>query len=404
MLTNNGETDFIVTGDITSSIGGSYVVNSVSLVTISLPNPAPTGATVEVIGLGTGGWKVTTVGSILPASSFVQSSQFNESAVFQCLDGANNIWSISHSSGHIISGGSRGVLMGGSASGLFSGIEYITISTTANATNFGYLATVKEQSCGGSSHTRGICAGGATTDGVTISVIEHITIATTGNSNNFGYISSAVKKTMGGGSNAVRFVFGGGYSGVTAVSSLDYITIATTGNSSSFGYLYAGVKVNIGTTCSSSTKAIFMGGGTSGSVAVNIVDYVLFSSAGGSVDFGDLTANKMFMGACSNSIRGLCGGGFTGSAVVSSIDYITLANNGNASNFGNLSAMRYYLNAVSSSTRGVFYGGNNNVTGSCNILEYVTIAILSNTSDFGDTYKSSVQSGAGISNDHGGLQ
>ena len=73
--------------------------------------------------------------------------------------------------------GSRGVFGGGST----NVIDYITIQTTGDATDFGDLTVDRYGLAACSDGTRGVFGGGVTTN-----VIDYITIATTGNATDFG--------------------------------------------------------------------------------------------------------------------------------------------------------------------------------------------------------------------------
>ena len=77
------------------------------------------------------------------------------------------------------------------------------------------------------------------------------------------------------------------------------------------------------------SRGVF-GGGNGRS---NVMDYITIASTGNATDFGDLSAAKDLLGACSSGSRGLFGGGSTGSTI-NVIDYITVANTGNATDFG----------------------------------------------------------------------
>ena len=86
-----------------------------------------------------------------------------------------------------------------------------------------------------SSSTRGIFAGGYT--GSNVNTIEYVTIASTGNATDFGDLLGTRRQTAGTSSN-VRVVFGGGTgSRGTWEEEIDYVTIASTGNASDFGDL-----------------------------------------------------------------------------------------------------------------------------------------------------------------------
>ncbi len=92
------------------------------------------------------------------------------------------------STGSNVSGGvcnaTRGILAGGYSSQAHNIIQFITMATLGDATDFGDLLTGANNMRGASSKTRGILAGGYTTGNS--NVIESLQIATTGNSVDFG--------------------------------------------------------------------------------------------------------------------------------------------------------------------------------------------------------------------------
>ena len=86
-------------------------------------------------------------------------------------------------------------------------IDFITISSTGNALDFGNLITARRYSGSTSSSTRGLVAGGA--DPGKLNSIEYITIPSKGNALDFGDLSNSIDQTEGN-SNGVRGIFGGG--------------------------------------------------------------------------------------------------------------------------------------------------------------------------------------------------
>ena len=118
-------------------------------------------------------------------------------------------------------------------------IDYVTTATTGNATDFGDLSTASARIAVGvcSSSTRGLFAAvGGTYSNANSNVIEYITIATAGNSTDFGdlTISTAGDSNSSTSSN-VRGLFAGGGDGATNV--ISYVTIASIGNATDFGDL-----------------------------------------------------------------------------------------------------------------------------------------------------------------------
>ena len=66
-------------------------------------------------------------------------------------------------------------------------------------------------------------------------VMDYVTIATPGNATDFGNLTVA-RNALGATTDGARGVFGGGYSNAR-IDVLDYITIASTGNATDFGNL-----------------------------------------------------------------------------------------------------------------------------------------------------------------------
>ena len=92
-------------------------------------------------------------------------------------------------------------------------MEYVTISSTGNATDFGNLTQARLQlaATSNSVNNRGVVAGG-TKDGTIYNIIDYFTINTTGNATDFGDLTLARKEMPSALSNGTgeRGVFGCG--------------------------------------------------------------------------------------------------------------------------------------------------------------------------------------------------
>ena len=131
--------------------------------------------------------------------------------------------------------GDRGVWGGGYS--LTNTLDYITITTPGNATDFGNLNFPRYNAGSLSSGSRGCWASGVGESDTILNNIEYITIANTGNASNFGELLGAEGRSANAGvSNGTRGCFGGGYKD-TYKNIIDYITIANTGNATDFGDL-----------------------------------------------------------------------------------------------------------------------------------------------------------------------
>jgi len=128
-------------------------------------------------------------------------------------------------------------------------IDFITIVTTGNATDFGDLTVARGEIGSLSSSTRAVWGGGRTNtpaNGIALNTIDYVTIASTGNALDFGDMISAVRGNGGisGFSNNVRGGFGGGFVTPVSVNVIQYLTIATTGNTLDFGDLSSASQGN----------------------------------------------------------------------------------------------------------------------------------------------------------------
>jgi hypothetical protein len=123
-------------------------------------------------------------------------------------------------------------------------IEFITISSTGNAIRFGDLTQEAYGNSGCSNSTRGLFGGLTSLNpgNVIHNIIEYVTIASTGNSTDFGDLTIA-RYSLSASSSQTRAVWcgGGALPAVTNVNTIDFVTIATTGNAIDFGdHLFTG--------------------------------------------------------------------------------------------------------------------------------------------------------------------
>ena len=132
----------------------------------------------------------------------------------------------------------RGVFAGGISSGpevLLNVIGYITMTTFGNATDFGDLTQARRNLAGFSSSTRGVFGGGFTPSPSTTqyNTIDYITIASTGNATDFGDLTQA-RSDFGAASTKVRGTFICGRT-PSVQNTIDYVTIASASNATDFG-------------------------------------------------------------------------------------------------------------------------------------------------------------------------
>ena len=223
-------------------------------------------------------------------------------------------------------------------------IEFTIISSSGGGIDFGNLTATKAYFSGMSNDIRGFFVGGATTpEYVKTSKIEFVTMATTGNGTNFGNLSETTMNTCPV-ANKTRGVVALGQAGPAPQQSrrIQFIELSTGGDAQDFGEVTTLNKAG-GGAVGSSTRACFMGGvGTTGDAThvSNVIDFVTISTLGNAQDFGDMTVAVDNFATASSSIRGLHAGGRTGTpaaeALQNVIGFITIASTGNASDFGDL--------------------------------------------------------------------
>ena len=278
-------------------------------------------------------------------------------------------------------------------------VDFVEFSSLGNATDFGDLSTNRYGAgCTGSS-TRTLAAGGrnALGNGNEQASIDYFSIASAGNASDFGDLTND-RYFMAATASSTRAVFIGGEESGTPQNTMDYVTIANTGNATDFGDV--SVRSSQGSGCGSSTRGLHGGGKNLSNTTVDVVEYITIANTGNSTDFGDLSSARRYVGACSNSTRALfAGGDQTVGGDTDTIDYFTIASTGNSTDFGNLVANRNGLAGAASSTVGCFFGG---VSAYSNVMQKVTIGSTGNASDFGDLTFARGYLGA-ASNAHGGL-
>ena len=130
--------------------------------------------------------------------------------------------------------GSSGIVMpsgdtayrGGRGRGVFGGgygaaspwpdintIDYVTIATLGDATDFGDLTVKRSGKPGGSSATRGVFISGRFPSGnpAAANVMDYVEIQSTGNAMDFGDLHTTDNPNQKAASNQIRSVFAGGY-------------------------------------------------------------------------------------------------------------------------------------------------------------------------------------------------
>ena len=222
-------------------------------------------------------------------------------------------------------------------------MEFVTIATQSNATDFGDSTRACRYNTGFGSQTRGINANGNTPGAEEI--IDFITIATTGDATDFGDLQQIDKTLAGSTSNSTRGLINGCEPGTNIT---EFVTIATTGNAQDFGDSTVAQEGRKG--AASSTRAIFASGYSHPTFqTVNTIDFFTIATTGNATDFGDMTYTSGASGGTSNSVRAVIMGGYTTPGnTTDTIDIVTIATTGDAVEFGDLHESQSTTDAATS--------------------------------------------------------
>lgn len=281
--------------------------------------------------------------------------------------------------------GDRGVFAGG-VGGAGDVIDYITISSTGDATDFGNLTAGRNSTAGCSNSTsdRGVFCGGNSSN-----VMDYITISTPSNAADFGDLPSRLNApaVTSNGPND-RGIISGGFDDEEAGNDryrkeIHYITISSAGNSTDFGNLSEERYYLTALSNDLYNRGVIAGGSNWDAGRTKVIEYVNISSLGNATFFGNLTLYGGASGGCSNGTSGRgCFMG-AGTAPKNTIDYITISTTGDSTDFGDLiTGNDVYISATSN-------GVNDRAVGALgysvtDIIQYITISSTGNATDFGD--------------------
>ena len=209
------------------------------------------------------------------------------------------------------SGRGRGIIAGGvtgNGNNVKNDIHYVTVSVLGNSTDFGDLTVARQKLTSTSNGTRSIMFGGATTyaSNPDLTSIDYITIATTGNASNFGNLTSGSNHlcdATGDGVYGMTFcnVTGGGYGN----DKYDYVAIDTPGNTTAFGTV-ANATGETQSANSNGARAFWAGGYNGGNPYW--IDYLTWSTPSNGIQYGLLRINSCTV-AEEDGSRAVIGGG-----------------------------------------------------------------------------------------------
>ena len=301
--------------------------------------------------------------------------------------------------------GTRAVYAGGTEVSLadLDRIQYKTVGASANTVDFGDLQTNRAMSqCTGSNSSRGIFGGGATRSGDTIDYgvtdMDYITIASTGDGTDFGDMAQEGSYAANGGSSNGTLLFSnGGYNddgGNVYLNNIEYVTIASTGNGTDAGDLNATLSNLTG---SNGNSRYLVAGGyepVSSGFYKNEIRYNDFSTSADSSDFGDLSNVSINGHSMSSELRSILSRPLAAETDLITLEYVTVASTGNSSDFGDLSTGRKNVAGTTNGTTGESGGGSNSSSVELNIIDIVTIASTGDATDIGDLLEAAEHVGA----------
>ena len=257
----------------------------------------------------------------------------------------------------------RGCAFGGRGPGShIDSIEYITMATEGNSADFGNLTSDNPtQPSGFSSRTRGVRCGGIKeaipgSSSYGVDVMDYVTIATEGNATDFGNMSNGASGGQCSSSPTRGVIMGGmapsnlssGASGLLT-NVIQFITIASTGDSQDFGDCIAITKNPA--QAGNSTRTICAG--NSYPAIANTIQYITIPTTGNAADFGDLSSARVNSGAGASPVRVVITGGYGSPAYNNTMDYVAIPTLGNAIDFGDISSSNGYNNGFSNAHGGL---------------------------------------------------
>ena len=230
---------------------------------------------------------------------------------------------------------------------------------------------------------RGIVAGGRNNPSPAVAelTIDMHEIATTGNAVDFGDLAQENTNASGGNSSTTRAVFAAGYEypadGQT--DRLQFVIMSSSGGAVNFGNLVNGNNSAMGC-ASNNTRGIFYGGNNP--EYVPFLSQINLQSLGTDSNFGSTLVAQRNAAAVASPTRAVFAGGDTSTGNLFTIQSIEFATLGTPIPFGELTDDRTGHTAASSGIRGVFAGAK--APGVVNTMEFITIATEGNGTDFGD--------------------
>ena len=231
-------------------------------------------------------------------------------------------------------------------------IDFGVFSSQSDFTDFGDMSAARFNLSVVSNQTRGVAFGGEIPSPFH-NEMQYITMTSAGNTVDFGDLTQDLRASSNHACNPTRgFAVGGYVSPGTTNSVIESWSIPTTGNSANFSSLRTAIFSN--TVSSNSTRALSIGGRTPS--AVDNVEKVELISGGTGTDFGTISQTNNIMGSTGNSTRIVAMGGNRGASPYppqDRIEYFQISTGGQAGDFGDLGTAQDYPDACSNAHGGL---------------------------------------------------
>jgi hypothetical protein len=220
-------------------------------------------------------------------------------------------------------------------------IHYFTLNSPSNSSDFGDLANTRpwtshDGACSNATNNRGMFVGASGSScGVAYAYMDYVTISSTGNASNFGDLTQARAgpSATSNGTNNRGVAIGGRNPCNSNYNTIDYWNISSTGNATTFG-TWGDVTFGLGVS-SNDTNERAVGGGSNQGGSNTAMYYITINSTGNGTSFGSLSTAIGSAWACSNGTsERMCIGD-------EAIQYCTINSPSNTSAFGDLSASSF---------------------------------------------------------------
>ena len=256
--------------------------------------------------------------------------------------------------------------------------DYIDITSTGNAQDFGELTVARDGCATASGAGNAITAGGSNYSGSYFNTIDWTKFSNQSDATDFGD-TSVSRHWNTACQDGIYAIFVMGKTGGSMSDDMDYVNPASAGNASDWGNQNVSSMARGG--AGDGSRGVILGAAGIHESSQTHCDYFSFASPGNCSDFGDLSLARFRGGAGSNDTYALHGGGQATGSNTNRIDYFVIDTVANGTDFGDLTSSKTHLTGRANASRCVWTGDESNNT---NEIEYVAFGTSGNASEFGN--------------------